>query len=81
MNWRDKALGMAGANAKEALNGPADDWVPLKSSHLDAVRKTDNALYVRFKDGRVYRYDGKQDHHDALVAAESPGAYHAKHLR
>lgn len=91
MNWRDKALGAGYGSPRmqqprevPAMIAPASDadgWTPVKSGHLDAVKRTADCLFVRFKGGKVYPYPGKQDHFDALVAAESPGAYHAKHLR
>lgn len=61
---------------------PDPVMTPVVSSNLHSVGRCDDGhLWVCFKDkagqpGRTYRYDGAAEaHHDALVAAASPGSY------
>lgn len=56
---------------------------PLKSSNLHAVGRDGDDLLVQFKGkdgpGHTYRYAGAAQHHDDLVASDSPGSFfHAK---
>jgi hypothetical protein len=51
---------------------------PVKSSNIAAIGHQDGWLYVKFhpgKDGvsKTWRYRDAAHHHDALIAAESPG--------
>ena len=32
-------------------------WIPVSSSRMNAVAWQDNTLFVRFKDGVIYRYE------------------------
>lgn len=53
-----------------------------KSSNVAEVGKcADGHLYVQFKSGGTYRWDGLAGaHHDALIGDHSPGRYVGKML-
>lgn len=54
----------------------APEMFPVVSSNIESVGHDGDALYVKFKDGGLYRYDGAlRDHFDALRSAVSAGRY------
>jgi hypothetical protein len=60
------------------------EWVPLESSVFTAVayRVGAQQLYVRFQEGKVYRYFAcPRSVYKELLAAESKGRYFAQHIR
>lgn len=65
---------------------PADPIIPemqpVSSSNVAGIGRSGASTYVQFKDGAVYRYDGVEDeHHDALLNADSVGSHLAKVFR
>jgi hypothetical protein len=64
--------------------GNAVEWVPLESSVFTAVayRVDAEQLYLRFQEGKVYRYFAcPRSVYKELLAAESKGRYFAQHIR
>jgi hypothetical protein len=64
--------------------GNAVEWVPLESSVFTAVayRVGAEQLYLRFQEGKVYRYFAcPRSVYKELLAAESKGRYFAQHIR
>jgi len=60
----------------------APTMTPVTSSNLAEVGHDGAALWVRFRGGRLYRYPGcGAEHHDALIAAQSPGNYFLDRIR
>jgi hypothetical protein len=61
------------------------DFIPLASTNLAGVALDpdggDFPLVISFKGGSVYAYPGSQQDVDDLVAAASPGAYFARHIK
>ena len=59
------------------------DMQPVKSSNVAAIGRDDmGSTYVQFTNGGTYRYDGvEQEHHDALVNADSVGSHMASVFR
>lgn len=58
------------------------DLTSVTSSNIAAVGHDNTALWVRFKNGSLYRYPSAgREHYDGLVGAKSPGSYHADRLR
>lgn len=52
---------------------PLEKSSNIEGAHFDPAT---GVLTVKFRSGGVYHYDGcKQDHYDALCAAESAGKY------
>lgn len=59
-------------------------WIPLESEVFAAAAYRDSArqLYLRFRDGDVYRYfDCPVAQYRALLAAESKGRYFSQQIR
>ena len=61
-------------------------WQPtftkVASSNIDALAHTSEGLYVRFKNGGTYFYEGvTAAEHEALAKAESIGAHFAGQIR
>lgn len=55
---------------------------PVVSTNLVEVGHDGDALWVRFKGGRLYRYPAcGKEHHDALVNARSPGSVFLDRIR
>jgi len=53
-----------------------NEWIPVESSHIEAFRHDGEDLYVRFNDGRVYRYVGVPEEISRQIArTESPGKF------
>ncbi len=62
----------------------AVDWVRVDSGLFSAVlyRQGAQQLYLRFRDGNVYRYfDCPDPVYKGFLAAESKGRYFAQHIR
>ena len=62
----------------------AVDWVPVSSGMFDGVlyRAHVQQLYLRFRDGKVYRYfDCPAPVYKGFLAAESKGSYFSQHIR
>ena len=58
------------------------ELTPVASSNIAAVGHDGKALWVRFKNGSLYRYvTAGREHHDGLVAARSPGSYFLDRIR
>ena len=60
------------------------DRTPVRSSSVASVGydRRRRVLEVEFLDGSLYQYDDVAvDEHDALLAAESKGAYFNAHIR
>jgi hypothetical protein len=60
------------------------EWVPVESGLFTATayRKDARQLYLRFRDGDIYRYfDCPASTYQEFLAAESKGRYFAKHIR
>lgn len=54
----------------------------IVSSNIDCVAHRRNQLFIRFKSGETYSYDGvPYDHFDALQKVESPGQFFHRHIR
>lgn len=54
----------------------------VESTNVEAVGHDGDALFVRFKGGGTYRYDGAgKEHLDELLKASSPGGYIAAQIR
>lgn len=55
---------------------------PVRSSNLTAVGYKDNALYVQFSQGAIYRYDNVPiAAHKALLLTPSKGQFFAKNIK
>jgi hypothetical protein len=62
----------------------AVQWKPVESSVFTAAAYRNEArqLYLRFRDGDVYRYfDCTVEMYEVVLAAESKGRYFARHIR
>jgi hypothetical protein len=62
----------------------AVEWKAVESSLFTsaAYRAEARQLYLRFRDGKIYRYfDVPVQVYDAFLAAESKGRYFAGHIR
>jgi hypothetical protein len=62
----------------------AVDWVPVSSGLFEAVlyRADVQQFYVRFRDGKVYRYfDCPKSVYKGFLTAESKGRYFSQHIR
>jgi hypothetical protein len=62
----------------------AVDWKAVESSLFTAAayRPEARQLYLRFRDGNIYRYfDSTAEMYEAFVAAESKGRYFSSHIR
>ena len=56
--------------------------VPVKSSNLAAVGHANEKLYIRFKQGVVYKYHGVSSQaHQALMRAPSQGSHFARFIK
>lgn len=54
----------------------------IVSSNIDAIGYEPDALFIRFKSGQIYRYDGVPHvHFDALQKVESAGQYFHHYIR
>lgn len=62
-----------------ALSAEADaaDWVPVRSSNVEAVAYVEafGRMYLRFKSGERYAYKCPRAVYDGLLAAPSKGQY------
>lgn len=57
-------------------------WQSVISSNLSAVAYEAPTLYVRFKTGATYAYDGVPANvHAGLMSASSHGSYLASHVK
>lgn len=56
---------------------------PVASSNIRSVGYGNGELHIEFANGRVYAYTGPkvEEHYNAILKAESPGGYFAKHVR
>jgi hypothetical protein len=62
----------------------AVEWVPVESGLFSAAayRGSVGQLYLRFQDGKIYRFfDCPVTVFDEFVAAASKGRYFARHIR
>jgi hypothetical protein len=60
----------------------SDQPTPVSSSNIAAVWYKANALFVEFRSGGVYRYDGVSEvEADDLLNASSPGGYFHRHIK
>jgi KTSC domain len=60
------------------------EWVPVESGLFTAAAYREDArqLYLRFRDGDIYRYfDCPASVYREFLAADSKGRYFAKHIR
>ncbi len=60
------------------------NWVSVTSSNLSAVayEQSTMTLFIRFKDGGTYAYDGVPANvHSSLMKASSHGSYLASHIK
>jgi hypothetical protein len=60
------------------------DWQPLESKMLasSAYDARKHILYLRFRNGEVYRYfEFPAEQYDAFLDAESHGRYFLSHIR
>lgn len=58
--------------------------VKVKSSNIEAIghNPQQRALFVRFKNGGMYSYaDVGEDVYHRMLAAESPGKFHAETIK
>lgn len=52
------------------------EMTPVTSSNIQEVGHCGSALWVRFKNGGLYRYPSAgREHLDAMTKADSPGSY------
>lgn len=51
------------------------------SSHIAAVGRDGDWLYVKFKNGGISRYKDAAHHHDAMCGADSVGKYFHANVR
>lgn len=61
-----------------------DDWQPLSSSNLNAMRydPVEQNLQIRFTSGRTYSYGSvPQSVADGLAQADSPGQYFNSNIK
>lgn len=59
-------------------------WIPVESSVFTsaAYRDEEQQLYLRFHDGRIYRYfEFPQEMYEEFLRAESKGTYFARNIR
>lgn len=55
---------------------------PLQSSNLRGVGIWAGLLVIEFQSGAMYVYfDVPSELYDGLLSADSPGRYHARHIR
>ena len=62
----------------------AVNWKAVESSLFTAAayRPEARQLYLRFRDGNIYRYfDCTAEMYDSFLAAESKGRYFSSHIR
>ncbi len=60
------------------------EMIPVESSNIEAIRydAIEQKLFVRFKTGRLYSYQGvSKDIFDEFMAAESKGRYFVQHIK
>lgn len=56
--------------------------IPVASSHISSIGHEGQTLYVRFRDGSLYAYDGVPEHvYCELMAADSHGKYLARYIK
>ena len=67
---------------------PLPPMVPVQSSYLAEIGHDGDAMFIRFKPskqdpaGPVFRYPtATRDHHDELLAAESPGKHFLSRIK
>lgn len=61
---------------------PGHQLKPVKSSNIEAIGHDGASLIVKFKSGGTYHYhDVPPEHHDAMLAADSPGGYFHAHVK
>lgn len=59
------------------------DFVPVeKSSNIAATAHDGSALFVKFKNGGVFKYPGvSADEHQAMLKADSVGSHFHRHVK
>jgi len=58
------------------------EFVEVESSNIGAVKYEDSTLYIRFKTGAVYSYDGvSEELYKQLLNAPSIGKFFAANIK
>ena len=60
------------------------EMVPVESSNIDSIGydKTEELLYVRFKNGSLYNYERvPEETFNELMAADSKGSFLARYIK
>ena len=70
--------------SKEKIIMTEIEWEQVESSNLDALsyNEEEERLYIRFKNGSVYQYDGVPKYEDVMLrSAPSLGRYFNEHIK
>ncbi len=60
----------------------SDEWQPVSSSNIVAIRHDGESLFVEFRSGGTYKYNGvSADEAQDLLLASSPGGYFHRHIK
>ena len=68
---------MTGLTGRRDVADTELEWEPLASSHVDAMAYDRQAqeLYVRFRNGSVWKYPADAEEAEGLRRASSPGKF------
>ena len=66
------------------MEKPIPEMIPVASSQIESIGfdAEDEAMFIKFPSGGLYRYDGvPQEVFDALAAAESKGSFFYRNIK
>jgi KTSC domain len=80
----ENASQLSNGACENGFEGSSMDWVTVDSSVFDAAAylNSQRLLYLKFRDGDIYRYFGfPPAQYDEFLAADSKGRYFAESIR